>query len=279
MKAHNIEPMVPHIFGVQQIRRETYDTFTLALKPVNHNEGFQFNPGQFNMIYVFGVGEVPISISGDPTDSSIIFHTTRMVGTVTNAMGKLKKGDSIGIRGPFGTHWPIERAEGKDVLIVAGGIGLAPLRPALYYLLKHREKYNKIVLIYGTRTKEDILFRRELEQWRGRFDLEIHVTVDRGTGKWRGNVGVVTTLVPKVPFEPSNSIVLVCGPEIMMRFAVLELIRRGAPKENIYLSMERNMKCGVGHCGHCQFGQHFICKDGPVFSYDHIQGLLEKHEI
>lgn len=279
MNARRSDPMLPQPFRVARVQRETFDTFTLNLEGPKDNGGFKFAPGQFNMLYVFGVGEVPISISGDPTNGDILVHTTRVVGTVTTAMGKLKQDDIIGVRGPYGTHWPVEDARGKDVVIVAGGIGLAPLRPALYYLLEHRDKYNKVVLLYGTRTKEDILYRRELEQWRARFDLEVHVTVDRGTGNWRGNVGVVTTLIPKAPFDPENAIALVCGPEIMMRFTVLELLKRGLPEEIIYLSMERNMKCGIGLCGHCQFGPHFTCKDGPVFPYNRIKDLLEKREI
>jgi len=279
MNARRSDPMLPQPFRVARVQRETFDTFTLNLEGLKDNGGFKFAPGQFNMLYVFGVGEVPISISGDPTNGDILVHTTRVVGTVTTAMGKLKQDDIIGVRGPYGTHWPVEDARGKDVVIVAGGIGLAPLRPALYYLLEHRDKYNKVVLLYGTRTKEDILYRRELEQWRARFDLEVHVTVDRGTGNWRGNVGVVTTLIPKAPFDPENAIALVCGPEIMMRFTVLELLKRGLPEEIIYLSMERNMKCGIGLCGHCQFGPHFTCKDGPVFPYNRIKDLLEKREI
>ncbi len=279
MNARRSDPMLPQPFRVARVQRETFDTFTLNLEGLKDNGGFKFAPGQFNMLYVFGVGEVPISISGDPTNGDILVHTTRVVGTVTTAMGKLKQDDIIGVRGPYGTHWPVEDARGKDVVIVAGGIGLAPLRPALYYLLEHRDKYNKVVLLYGTRTKEDILYRRELEQWRARFDLEVHVTVDRGTGNWRGNVGVVTALIPKAPFDPENAIALVCGPEIMMRFTVLELLKRGLPEEKIYLSMERNMKCGIGLCGHCQFGPHFTCKDGPVFPYNRIKDLLEKREI
>ncbi len=279
MKRQKNDPMLPVPFKVQGVRRETGDTFTLELESGRGNGGFSFQPGQFNMLYVYGTGEVPISISGNPSDGGRLFHTTRVVGAVTSAMGKLRQGDVLGIRGPFGTHWPVEGAEGKDVVIVAGGIGLAPLRPALYHLLSHREQYGKVVLLYGTRTRDDILYRRELEHWRSRFDLEVHVTVDRGTGSWRGNVGVVTTLIPKAPFDHSNCLALVCGPEIMMRFTILELLKRGLAESDIYLSMERNMKCGMGLCGHCQYGPHFICKDGPVFQYDTIKDLLEKREI
>jgi NAD(P)H-flavin reductase len=165
------------------------------------------------------------------------------------------------------------------VLIVTGGIGLAPLRPALYQLIAHRERYGRIILLYGARTPEEILYERQLAQWRAQFDLEVHVTVDRGTGGWRGNVGVVTTLIPKASFDPMTTVAFVCGPEIMMRFTLLDLKRRDLAPSNVFISMERNMKCGVGFCGHCQFGGAFVCKDGPVFQFDQVTDLFGKWEI
>ncbi len=273
------DPMVPVPYRIERLRRETHDTFTLDLAATNGAGVTSFGPGQFNMLYVFGVGEVPLSISSDPEECPALEHTTRMVGAVTNAIGGLKRGDLIGVRGPFGSQWPVAEETGRDVAIVAGGIGLAPLRPALYYLMNHREKYGKIVLLYGARTPEDILYKRELEHWRGKFDLEIQVTVDRGASGWRGNVGVVTTLAGRAPFDPSNTVALVCGPEVMMRFAVMELMKRGVEARRVYVSMERNMKCAVGFCGHCQYGPHFICKDGPVFRFDRIEQIFGKAEI
>jgi NAD(P)H-flavin reductase len=271
--------VIPSTYRVKQVRQETHDTFTLELDHGDGGKPLSFEPGQFNMLYVFGVGEVPISISSDPTDHRPLMHTTREVGTVTKAMRKLKRGDSLGIRGPFGTHWPVDKAVGKDVLIVAGGIGLAPLRPALYHLISQRDRYGKIVLLYGTRSPDDILFERELKNWRSQFDLDIYVTVDRAIGTWRGNVGVVTTLIPKAPLDPLHSLAFVCGPEVMMRFTVQELQRRGVESNRIYISMERNMKCGVGLCGHCQCGPAFICKDGPVFPFEEIEEIFGKREI
>jgi len=271
------DPMLPLGYRIQRVKQETEDTFTLELVPVA-GKPTVFAPGQFNMLYIYGVGEVPISISSDPAKAPAIQHTTRVVGTVTKAMRLLKRGDMIGIRGPFGTHWPVEEAIGKDVVIVAGGIGLAPLRPALYWLMAHREKYRRIVLLYGTRSPEDILYRQELEHWRGQFDLEIQVTVDRAASSWRGNVGVVTTMIPRAPFDPSNAISMICGPEVMMRFTAMGLQKRGVPDERIYLSMERNMKCGIGLCGHCQYGPLFTCKDGPVLRFDRIAGVLNRAE-
>ena len=201
--------MVPVLYRIQRVRKETLDTFTLEMKSVNGAKPLAFSPGQFNMLYVYGVGEIPVSISGDPNSPDTLVHTTRAVGTVTKAMQKLQPGDVLGIRGPFGTTWPVDDAVGNDVVIVAGGIGLAPLRPALYQIISQREKFGKVVLLYGTRTPSDILFRKEIENWRARLDFEVHVTVDRGAGNWRGIVGVVTTLIPKATFDPHDSYALI----------------------------------------------------------------------
>lgn len=280
MMAEIFDPMLPNPFRVQRKRRETHDTFTLELEPTNGAGAFSFAAGQFNMLYVFGVGEVPISISGDPTDEAgRLVHTVRAVGTVTRAMRQLKRGDVLGVRGPFGTHWPVEEAGGQDVVIVAGGIGLAPLRPALYHLLANREQYGRIVLLYGARTPQDLLYERELHEWRGRFDMEVEVTVDSATSDWRGNVGVVTTLIPRAQCDPMHTVAMVCGPEVMIRFTAMALLGCGVGVEDIFVSMERNMKCAIGFCGHCQLGPAFICKDGPVFRYNQIQPFFGKREI
>ena len=273
------DAMLTHVYRVERVQDETYDTFTLDLAS-SHGLGLApFAPGQFNMLYAYGVGEVPISISGDPAKPKTLAHTIRAVGNVTKAMRKLNLGDKLGVRGPFGTSWPLEEAKGYDVVIVAGGIGMAPLRPSLYRLLSERREYGKVFLLYGARTPSDLLYPREFEQWQGRSDLEVHVTVDRALRWWRGNVGVVTTLIPKAAFDPTTTIVMVCGPEVMMRFTVAELQKRGVAEESIYISMERNMKCGFGFCGHCQLGPFFICKDGPVFRYDRIRAWLARGDI
>jgi NAD(P)H-flavin reductase len=279
MTADIANPMLSHPYQIRQVRKETPDTFTLELAPVDGMKRLPFAAGQFNMLYVFGVGEIPISISGDPSRPEPLVHTTRAVGTVTKVMRNLKRDEVLGVRGPYGSCWPVEEAEGNDVVIVAGGIGLAPLRPAMYQILSQRGKFGKVVLLYGARTPTDILFRRQLEQWRAQLDLEVHVTVDRATEAWRGNVGVVTRLIPKAPFDPLNTVALVCGPEVMMRFTIAELQKRGVEAEQIFVSMERNMKCAVGFCGHCQFGPHFVCKDGPVFRYSQVKDLMTKWEI
>lgn len=273
------EPMTPVFYSVLRTRQETRDTFTLDLEPPAGTEVLRFAPGQFNMLYAFGVGEVPISVSGDPGRAKSLVHTIREVGAVTHAMRKLKRGDPLGVRGPFGSSWPVKEGYDRDVVIVAGGIGLAPLRPALYSILAHREKYGRVVLMYGTRTPDDILFRKELESWRARLDLSVHVTVDRAMASWRGSVGVVTTIIPRARFDSSSALVMICGPEAMMRFTILELQNRGVGLDQMYVSTERNMKCAIGFCGHCQLGPTFVCKDGPIFRYDTIQPFFEIREI
>lgn len=274
-----LDPMVPTLYRIHKVRQELSDTFTLDLAPADGSRGFRFAPGQFNMLYAFGSGEVPISISGNPANAGTLVHTIRAVGPVTEAMWKLKSGDVIGVRGPFGTAWPVTEAVGSDVVIVAGGIGLAPIRPAIYHLLDQREKYGNVCIYYGARTPEDILYRTELEKWRGRLDLTVDATVDRATGRWGGKVGVVTRLISRRGFDPLHTIALICGPEIMMRYSVKVLNEQGVANERIYLSMERNMKCAVGFCGHCQFGAYFVCKDGPVFRYDQMQQIFEIREL
>src|SRR5262249_25941640 len=281
MTTETIDPMLPAPWRIRRARRDTRDTFTLDLEPAKAGDSLPFLPGQFNMLYVFGAGEVPISMSGDPANPGSMTHTVRAVGAVTKAMSRLERGDAIGVRGPFGAHWPVEEAVGKEVVIVAGGIGLAPLRPVIYYVLARREKYGRVTLLYGARTPADVLYQSELEKWRGRFGLQAEVTVDNvpaGQG-WRGYVGVVTSLIAGAGFDPAQSIAMICGTEVMMRFTVIELQKQGVGGEKIFISMERNMKCAVGFCGHCQFGPTFICKDGPVFRFDRVNPWLSKREI
>lgn len=272
------DPMLPRMFQVRRIFGETADSFSCELQPTD-GEVMHFSPGQFNMLYVFGIGEIPISISGNPDKPKLLVHTIRSVGPASKAIRVLKRGDLIGVRGPYGTGWPVKAAEGNDVVIVAGGIGLAPLRPLIYRVLAEREKYGRVALLVGARTPDDILFQRELERWRGRLDIDVLVTVDKAPRSWRGNVGVVTTLIPKIRFDPATTTAFVCGPEVMMRFTAMELEVRGVPANNLHLSLERNMKCGIGLCGHCQLGPYFICKDGPVFRLDKIKKLMALREI
>jgi NAD(P)H-flavin reductase len=273
------DPMVPRLARVLQRQRETSQSWTLEIEADPPVERVMFTPGQFNMLYVFGVGEVPISMSGDPAAPTRLLHTVRAVGPASAALSHLRPGDSVGLRGPFGTGWPLANAADRDVLIVAGGIGLAPLRPAIYRIVAERERYGRVSILYGTRSSDDILYHREIERWRREFDIDVQVTVDHAAEKWHGHVGVVTMLVPRAAFEPSDCTAMVCGPEVMIRFTAAALNKAGIPDHAIYLSMERNMKCAVGLCGHCQFGPTFVCKDGPVFCYDRVRDFLRLKEI
>jgi NAD(P)H-flavin reductase len=265
--------IVPVVAGVRSRRRETRDTWTLAVD----TSDFAFAPGQFNMLYAFGVGEIPVSVSGDPVKPGPLVHTIRAVGDVSRALTRLKRGDALGLRGPFGSAWPVAESRGRDIVVAAGGLGLAPLRPAIYHLLAERNAYGRIAVLYGSRSPDDILYRRELESWRRRLDVE--VTVDRATNSWHGNVGVVTKLIGRAGFDPDRTVALVCGPEIMMRFTANALESAGVAAERIFVSMERNMKCAVGHCGHCQFGPTLVCRDGPVMRYDRVNRLMLIREL
>jgi NAD(P)H-flavin reductase len=231
------------------------------------------------MLWVFGVGELPISISGDPDVPGQLTYTVRSVGKATSSLVSSRPGDTIGVRGPFGTAWPVELARGKDVLVVAGGIGLAPLRGVIYHVLARPGEYGRLTVAYGARTPRDVLYPRELAAWSKRPDTRVLSTVDAGGRTWRGHVGVVTSLFKQLHLQPERTIAMVCGPEIMMRFVARDLTARGMLPSDVFLSMERNMKCAVGFCGHCQWGPHFICKDGPVFPYGTIRPLLSRHEL
>lgn len=271
------QPMVPRIAHVRRRRHDAPDAWTLELEMAD-GAPFQYAPGQFNMLTAFGVGEAAISVSGDPAAGSLI-HTIRDVGPVSRALARLGPGDPIGVRGPFGVGWPMAQAEGRDVVVVAGGLGLAPLRPALYRLLGDRARYGRVALLFGARRPEDILFRHEVETWRGRFDIDVEVTVDHAASAWHGHVGVVTTLISRLDIDPAKAVAMVCGPEVMMRFVAMSLVDKGLAEDAIYLSMERNMKCAIGHCGHCQLGPTFICRDGPVFTYARLKPLLAVKEL
>ncbi|MBC8285560.1 MAG: FAD/NAD(P)-binding protein [Nitrospinae bacterium] len=272
-------PMTPLPYTVKQFIHETHDTFSLDLVPKNESDAITFKPGQFNMLYAFGVGEIPISISGPASGHLGMLHTIRKVGIVTEALQKLTNGATVGLRGPFGSAWPIEESKGRDIVILAGGIGLAPLRPVLYALLEHRDEFGEIALLYGARSPEDLLFMNEFKIWQEKFGIQIKVTVDKADSDWRGNVGVVTTSIPRVSFDPQNTVAMICGPEVMMKYSVVELKQLGVAEERIYITMERNMKCAIGFCGHCQFGPAFICKDGPVFQYDRVKQFFGIREI
>ena len=249
---------------------EGVSTFWLKFEDKDLQANYGFAPGQFNMLYLPGYGEAAISISSDPEKPGLIGHTIRFVGNVTRAVSRLRPGDRISVRGPLGTAWPIAEQKGKDVIIATGGIGLAPLRPVIYHILNHRKDFGRVTLVYGARTPGDLLYPEEYEEWT-KNDIEMLVTVDRADENWTGQVGVVPMMFYRLRVHPENTVVMSFGPEIMMRFVVFEAIARRIPSEQIFLSLERNMKCGQGFCGHCQLGPFFICKDGPVYRFDQLE--------
>lgn len=277
MSAALEEGSVPRRYRVEAVRPELVDTVSLELAPPT-GEAPAFEPGQFNMLYAFGVGEAAISVSGDPATRARIVHTVRAVGPVSQALAELAVGATVGVRGPFGQGWPTSAARGRDLLLIAGGLGLAPLRPALLRVLAERAHYGRVIVLAGMRTPPEILFRASLEAWGARADLEVEVTVDRGDAAWRGHVGVVTSLIPRLALEPRNTVAFVCGPELMMRHAAEALRAVGLEPAQIFVSMERNMKCAIGLCGHCQFGPAFVCKDGPVMRFDRVARALAVRE-
>ncbi|MCS7374636.1 MAG: FAD/NAD(P)-binding protein [archaeon GB-1845-036] len=248
---------------IKKIREETYNVSTFHIEVEGLNG--EVKPGQFNILYLFGGGEVPISIS--EIGRRRLAHTVRFTGTITNMFRELTVNDKIGVRGPYGNHWPIEEHQNEDILIIGGGIGIAPLKPIIQYVKEKRSKYGKLIILYGARTPKDLIFKSEFEEFRKIRDSELHLTVDRGDEKWKGNIGVVTTLIPPLKLNIENTVAFVCGPEIMMYYTVKDLAKKGIPETKIYISLERRMRCGIGLCGHCQIGPYFVCKDGPVFPY------------
>ena len=274
------EVMLPISYRVAERWQETADTFTVAIERTDGGEPMAFAPGQFNMLYAFGVGESAISISGDSSaQDGRLIHTIRKVGTVTAALEQLRPGDQLGVRGPFGAPWPLEEMRGRDLVFVAGGIGLAPVRPAIYHALAHREDFGRIVILTGARSPEDVLYPDCLEEWRNLDGVDCRLTVDRASSAWSGSVGVVTKLIPMVEFDSASAAAVICGPEIMMRYTAIDLRKGGMLDDRIFVTMERNMKCAVAFCGHCQLGPEFICKDGPVFRYDRIAFWLNQREV
>lgn len=261
--------MIPALFRVDERTEEFSGTFTLRIRPEGGDTPPAFKPGQFNMLYAFGAGEVAISMSGSPADAEIYRHTIRSQGLVTQALARLVKGDIVGVRGPFGCGWPLGDVAGREVLIIAGGVGLAPLRSLIYSLLAGGHGATGIRLFYGARRPDEILYRRELEYWAG--SMEITVTVDQVDSTWNGRVGVISQPLEAADINGGDAIAFLCGPEVMMRFCIQTLLNKGLSESDIHLSMERNMKCATGLCGHCQWGPNFVCKDGPVFCYGSVK--------
>ncbi len=274
------DPMAPAGARVRSVTPEAYgiSTFWLKFEDPALAAAFHFEPGQFNMLYLPGFGEVAISISSDPGEPKLLGHTIRYAGMVTRAIGRLKPGDLLGLRGPYGPYWPLAEAQGKDLLIVGGGIGIAPLRPLVLAILRQRNLFGRVLMLYGGRTPQDLLYLNEFEEWRQR-GLELHVSVDRADETWTGQVGVIPMAFCRIRLDHKNTLVFTCGPEVMMRFVIYEAMARRIPKSAIYVSMERNMKCAVGFCGHCQFGPNFICKQGPILKFSAIEPFFGKEEF
>ncbi|WP_030172087.1 FAD/NAD(P)-binding protein [Spirillospora albida] len=267
-------PMTPVPYRVAARRADLADTVTLTLEPVAEPIA-EPAPGQFTMMYAFGVGEVPISVS---RTGPVLEQTVRSVGAVTRAVCATAPGRILGLRGPFGTGWELDAAKGRDLVLAAGGIGLAPLRPLVLAALADRDAYGRIAVLIGTRTPDDLLFAAELDEWRAR-GAQVEVTVDRPAPGWSGHVGLITGLVGAADIEPALAAAFVCGPEIMMRVTAQALIGRGLPAAHVRLSMERNMRCGLGWCGHCQLGPLLICRDGPVLPYERVLPLMTVREL
>lgn len=269
-------PYAQSMIRVIRVEPQTADTTLLTLRFVDaeQQKGFRFEPGQFALLSVFGYGEAPFGLCSSPNETDTFQLCVRSVGRLTKAIARLATGDLVGMRGPFGRGWPMKELQGKNILLVAGGIGLVPIRPAIFEVLENRAKYGKLQILYGCRCPEELLYKDDLYLWEHRNDVEYACTVDRDDTKcWAGNIGVVTTLFERVKISPENTYALVCGPPVMYRFVVRDLQKLGFRDDQVYLSLERRMKCGVGHCSHCIVGTKFVCQDGPVFSYAQLKTM------
>lgn len=278
-------PWLPRVAVIESVTPETpgVQTYRLRLRQSRDAADHAFRPGQFNMLYLPGFGEAAISLSGPATppagESPTLTHTIREVGIVTHGLARLSPGGAVAVRGPYGKPWPLEECRGADVVLVAGGIGLAPLRSAIYELLAQRSDYGRLVLLCGARSPEHLLYAGEYAAWQD-GGLEVQTTVDRAVPGWDGNVGVVPLLVDRLwPLDAERTVLMACGPEVMMRFVALAAVGRGLAPERIWLSLERHMQCAVGLCGHCQLGTALICRDGPVFSWNRVESLMRVHDL
>jgi anaerobic sulfite reductase subunit B len=267
---------MPASYRISDRREETHDTVSITLEPAGEPIA-DFRPGQFTMLYAFGVGEIPISISG-PAGSLALTQTIRAVGAVSTALCTAQAGQVVGVRGPFGTSWNEADAAGQDLLLVAGGIGLAPLRPALLTALRERHRYRRVIVLIGARSPAELVFAGQLAAWQ-ESGAEVAVTVDRADASWPGHVGVVTQLIGRIGLEPARTTALICGPEVMMRLTARTVLAAGVPAASIRVSLERNMQCGTAECGHCQLGPLLLCRDGPVVSYTVAEPLMAIREL
>ena len=271
------DPYLPFEAEVVEKIEETPTVFTLRLRftDANVQEQYSFQPGQFNMVYLFGAGEIAISVVSDPKSDEYYEHTIRTVGQVSNAMAKLKRGDKLGVRGPYGRAWPLEEAKGKDVVLVTGGLGCAPVVSVINYIMHRREQYEKLFILQGIKRSDDHVFKEKYALWQKQKNTEVFIAANQADPSWPFYTGNITDYIAKLNIEPSNTVSMMCGPEGMMKVSVDGLLQKGVSDEDLYLSIERNMHCAVGHCGHCQYGGLFVCKDGPVFPYNEIKALFE----
>ena len=267
-------PMVAEIIG-RVAESPTIFTLRLRLSDAQARDDYRFAPGQFNMVYLYGVGEVPISIVSDPRDPVLLDHTIRAVGRVTQGLSQLRKGDRIGLRGPFGRGWPLAEAEGHDILVVTGGLGCAPVVAVINYILMRRERFGRLTIIQGVKHAEELIWRERYAYWNTLPETRVLLAADHGGPLWPWHVGVVTDVFAEAQITPARTIAMMCGPEGMMHAGIKNLTERGVTEDRIYLSMERSMHCAVGHCGHCQYGASFVCRDGPVFAYPRVKELFK----
>ena len=271
-------PFFVHPATIVERKQDATDivSFRLRLNDSKIRKRFEFQAGQFNMLYVFGVGEIAISIVSDPDEPELLDHTIRVVGRTSQVMGRMNVGDVLGIRGPFGRGWPMEEAKGKDVLVVTGGLGCAPVVGAIEYMFRRRDQYGTIKILHGVKAPHDLLYRERFDAWRSHPDTEVYLTSDQPGKTWHYHIGVVTELFDELQLDPHRTLVMMCGPEIMMRVAVNILTHRGLRPDQMFVSLERHMECGIGLCGHCQMGPFFLCKDGPVMRLNKILPFLGK---
>ncbi len=267
---------LPYETEIVERIQETPTIFTLRLRFTDPQlqKNYSFQPGQFNMLYLYGVGEVAISIVSDPENNTLYDHAIRMVGRVTKGLAKLKQGDYLGVRGPFGRGWPLQKTQQKDVIIITGGLGCAPVVSAINYIMQRRAQYNRLIIMQSVKHSDDLIFRKRYEQWQQVPNTEVYLAADKASKGWPWQLGRVTDMIQALQFDAENTLAMLCGPEIMMQVAAQELIKKQFAEDHIYLGMERNMECAIGHCGHCQFGGLFICKNGPVLAYSALKELL-----
>ena len=272
-----MNPYLPAEADIVERIEEAPSVFTLRLRLCDPalRGAYRFAPGQFNMLYLYGVGEVPISIVSDPEDPDHLMHTIRSVGRVTRGMEQLRAGERIGLRGPYGRGWPLEQAAGRDVLVLTGGLGCAPVVSVINYILMRRTAFGRLVVIQGVKHAQDLLWRERYARWAGQPDTQVLLSADHGGPLWPWHVGLVTEVFDEARIDPGRTLVMMCGPEGMMRASIKELGRRGIGEESLFLSMERNMQCAVGHCGHCQYGASFVCGQGPVYAWPEVKALFD----